>query len=73
MKTHHTYTIHFDNKEQENALVAFMKALKMKFEVSKNDSPYNPDFVEKIKQSQKEISEGKGVRLSKSDLNNLWK
>jgi len=35
--------------EQVNALKAFMKALKIKFEVTEHDS-YNSKFVAKIKQ-----------------------
>ncbi len=55
-------------KEQLNALKAFMKALKVDFKIEK--SPYNPEFVAKINQSRKEISEGKGVRIKVEDL---WK
>ncbi|MGF1636634.1 MAG: DUF2683 family protein [Cyclobacteriaceae bacterium] len=42
-----TIIIHTENREQENALKAFAKALKIKFEVSK-ESNYDPDFVGKI-------------------------
>ena len=35
-----TFIIHTDTPEQESALKAFVKALKMKFEVT--DNPYNP-------------------------------
>ncbi|CAN5264204.1 hypothetical protein BH09BAC6_BH09BAC6_32850 [soil metagenome] len=56
------------NKEQLNALKAFMKALKVEFKVEKGT--YNPEFVEKIEKSKQEIKEGKGVRIKVEDL---WK
>jgi len=61
-----TFIIHTDNSEQESALKAFIKALKMKFEIA--EKPYNPDFVAKIKQSEKEIQEGKTTRVEKEDF-----
>ena len=33
-------------------------------------SPYDPKFVEKIKKSEKEFAEGKGIKI---DIENLWK
>ena len=50
-----TFTIHTEDKEQLNALKAFMKALKIKFEMNKEDKPYNSEFVEKIKESKGSI------------------
>ena len=38
----------------------------MKFEIA--EKPYNPDFVAKIKQSEKEIQEGKTTRVKKEDF-----
>ncbi len=40
-------TAHTQDTLQIEAVKAFMKALKIKFEITK-DKPYNPDFVEKI-------------------------
>jgi len=62
-----TIIIHTENKEQENALKAFAKALKIKFEVAK-ESPYNPDFVAKIEKSQQEFEEGNFTGIEKKDL-----
>lgn len=56
------------NKEQLDAIKAFMKALKVDFKVEK--SPYDPEFVAKIEKSRQEIKEGKGVRIKVEDL---WK
>jgi len=63
-----TVIAHPANKEQLNALKAFMKALKVDFQVEK--SPYNPEFVAKIEKSRQEIEEGKGVKIKVEDL---WK
>ena len=69
MKTENTFIIHPETTEQENALKAFIKALKIKFEVSK-EKPYDPDFVAKIKESRKQVQEGKTVKM---DLDDIWK
>lgn len=67
-----TITIHPETPEQETALKALAKALKLKFEVSK-EQPYDPDFVAKIKRAQEEIKEGKGKNMPIDELNELWK
>jgi hypothetical protein len=53
--------------EQLEALKAFMKALKIKFEVAKDDS-YNPEFVEKIMESKKQIAQGSFTEVKKENL-----
>jgi hypothetical protein len=65
-----TIIIHPENKEQENALKAFAKALKIKFEVAKK-SNYDPDFVAKIEKSEQEFEEGNYTRVGKEDLKNF--
>lgn len=69
MKTGNTFIIHPETPEQENALKAFIKALKIKFEVSK-EKPYDPDFVAKIEESRQQAKEGKTVKM---DLDDIWK
>ena len=56
-----TVIMHPKSKEQLSALKAIAKALKVDFETS--HSPYNPEFVEKIRRVEKEIREGKVTRL----------
>jgi len=63
-----TVVAHPANKEQMNAIKAFMKALKVDFKIEK--SPYNPEFVAKIEKSRQEIKDGKGVIIAVEDL---WK
>jgi hypothetical protein len=58
-----------DNTAQVDAIKAFMKALKIKFEVAQ-ESPYNPEFVTKIQKSRKQAAEGKTVKIS---LDEIWK
>jgi uncharacterized membrane protein (DUF106 family) len=57
---------------QVKAIKAFMKALKIKFEVME-ESPYDPEFVAMIKKGQKEIAQGKGIKMSVSEFKNLCK
>lgn len=66
-----TFTKHTDDKEQLNALKAFMKALKIKFEMNNDDKPYNAEFVAKIDESRRQAKEGKVTRVKKEDLQNL--
>jgi hypothetical protein len=48
------------------ALKAFLKALKIDFE----KSPYNPDFVSKIKRSDEDIKAGRTSKITPDDI---WK
>ncbi len=67
MKTQEIFIAHPQTTEQVNALTAFMKALKIKFEITKDES-YNPEFVEKLLESQKQARAGKVIRIKKEDL-----
>lgn len=69
MELKSTFIVHPETTEQENALKAFIKALKIKFEVSKEE-PYDPEFVAKIKESRQQAREGRTVQL---DLDDIWK
>ncbi|WP_298648929.1 DUF2683 family protein [uncultured Proteiniphilum sp.] len=57
-----------DDASQIEALKAFMKALKIKFELSKEQSPYNPEFVEKVLQSRQQAKDRKTTRVKKENL-----
>jgi len=54
-----TVIMHPKNNEQLSALKAFAKALKVDFETS----PYSQDFVAKIRESKKEVEQGKFITL----------
>ncbi len=67
MKTENAFIIHPESIEQENALKAFAKALKMKIEVAK-EKPYDPEFIAKIQESRQQFKEGKVTRVKKENL-----
>lgn len=71
MKTKDIIIVHPQNNEQIAALKAFMNALKIKFEVSSNED-YNSEFVEKILESEKQISEGETRKIQKDDLDKFF-
>jgi hypothetical protein len=52
--------VHPSNEQEISVITAFFKALKIKFELAK-DSPYDPEFVDKIEKSRKQVAEGKTV------------
>lgn len=67
METENIFIIRPETTEQEKVLKAFVKALKMNFEITKQ-KPYDADFVAKIARSQKEYQEGKYTRVEKDAL-----
>jgi hypothetical protein len=72
METGTYFIVHPVTAEQENSLIAFLKALKMDFTTTQ-EKPYNPEFVSKITKSQSDYNEGKGQNISIEELNSLWK
>lgn len=60
MKTSDIIIAHPGSDDKFEALKVFMKALKIKFEISK-DNPYDPKFVAKIEKASKSL---KKVNLS---------
>ena len=63
-----TLIVHPDNKEQLDAMKAFMMAFNISFEDEK--SPYKPEFVEMVQQGDKDLKAGKGIKV---DIDNLWR
>lgn len=54
---------------QLNAIKALMKALKIKFEVTKIDEmPYNPEFVAKVEKSRADYKKGDFVSVENENL-----
>ncbi len=72
MKTQDIFIAHPQTSEQVSALKAFMQALKIKFEVAKENN-YNPEFVEKIAESKKQIVQGKFTEIRKENLKDFIK
>lgn len=59
------FAIYLKDREQTEAVKAFLKALKIPFKPLKTD-PYDPVFVAKIKESEQQIKEGKVTRVTGS-------
>ncbi len=64
-----TIIAHTNDVSQLEAVKAFFKALKIKFEVAK-ESPYNPEFVAKIQESKEQLKKGQYKVIKTKDL---WK
>ena len=62
-------TIHPKDQQQWSALKIIFEAMNVPFE-KEEESPYNPEFVAKIKRGEKAAKEGKGMKV---DMDNLWK
>ena len=60
---------HPKNEKELATIEAILKALEIDFD-KKKESPYHPEFVEKIKRGEQAFKEGKGVKV---DIENLWK
>jgi hypothetical protein len=67
MKTQNIFIAHPKTDEQVSALKAFMQALKIKFEISKEED-YNPDFIAKIEESRQQYKKGEFVSVEKKDI-----
>lgn len=67
MKTHDVLIVHPSNEEQVIVLKTILEALKIKFEFSKEES-YNPEFVEKIMESKRQIAQGEFTEVKQENL-----
>jgi len=72
MQTESIFIIHPATSEQVNALKAFVKALKIKFEIAK-ETPYDPEFVAKIERGREDYRKGKGIEITMDELKALCK
>ena len=70
METQDIFIAQPKSQEQVNALKAFMKALKIKFEITERDS-YNPEFVAKIEQSKEQYRKGDFINVEEKDIKNF--
>ncbi|WP_431243656.1 DUF2683 family protein [Flavobacterium sp. P21] len=41
--------------------------------IEENEKPYNPEFVKEILEGEKDIAEGRGIKMTMEELNKLWK
>ena len=58
-----------EKKEDINALKAFLKALKIKFE-DREVSNYDIDFISKIKNREESLNKGEFITVK--DTDNIW-
>ena len=68
-----TLTVHAETSTELRAVKTVLKAMKIKFEEDVAEdikSPYNPEFVTKIKQGGKDKRAGLGKVIKTADL---WK
>ncbi len=67
MKTEHVFKIQPETTEQSNALMAFLHALKIKFEVSK-EKTYDPEFINKVEESREQYKKGEFISVDKKEI-----
>jgi len=67
MKNHDVLIVHPSSQEQVTVLKAFLEALKIKFEFTK-EKTYDPEFTEKILESKREIADGKFTDVKSANL-----
>jgi len=63
------FIVHTNNEEKIKAIRAFFKALNIAYDM--NYFAYDPDFVKKIYQSEKELKEGEVLEINKKDIKKL--
>lgn len=61
------YIVNPKTIEQVSALKALLKTHKIEFKVTTEDN-YNPDFVEKILESKKQIAQGEFTEVKRDGL-----
>lgn len=61
-----------DSSKQAKAIISMLKAFDFVKFVSKEKkeekSPYNPEFVRKIKKAEQEIKDGETIRINPDDV-----
>ena len=71
-----TLIIHTEAEKVE-IIKEFLNSIKVKFEISTDqsdtESPYDPEFVAKIKKSRKDFEAGEGRVITIGELDSLWK
>ena len=73
MQAQNTLIVHPTSSEQLAVVKAFLKALKIKFEVASIEKPYDPEFVVKIEQSRQDYKNGLGTVVTLEELSSLCK
>lgn len=58
------------SKKQLDAIKAVLKAMEISFRKA-DESPYNPEFVDKIKRAEKNVKDGNFVEMGLDELREL--
>lgn len=69
-------TAYTEDPTQIEALKSVIKAFKIKYRISvaeQEESPYDPEFVAMIKQGEKDLKNGKAIKISLEELDKLCK
>ena len=69
METQGIIIAHPKTEEDVNTLKVVMQALKIRFEISKENA-YDPRFVTKVIEGRQQVKEGKTVKM---ELSSVWK
>jgi len=62
--------VHPASEDKLESLKAFLKALKIKFEVA-NEETYHEDFVKMILKSEQEFKKGQFTRVKKNEVSSF--
>ena len=68
-------TAYTENSEQIEAVKAVIKAFKIDYKITnveERESIYKPEFIEMIKQGEKDLAEGKGISMTMVELEKLY-
>lgn len=69
-------TAYPENDSQIEAIKSLFKSFEIKYEISEISEPeplYKKEFVEMINKGENDLKEGKGIKMSMDDLENLCK
>ncbi len=67
-----TIIVHAESDKMKK-ITEFLKEENVVFETGEEGSPYNPEFVEKIKKSQKQYEDGNFTTIAQEDLEKYLK
>lgn len=65
-------TAHPENDAQIEAIKSALQGLKIKFQIS-NELQYDPEFVKNILEAEQNIQQGKGIKVTSKEFDELWK
>jgi hypothetical protein len=61
------------NVKKKDLPVLKSLAKSLGFEIEKEDQPYNPEFVKEILEAEQSIKDGKGIKMTLEQIDQLWK